>query len=282
VTATLTINRLSESVGAEVVGADPDRLAADDQLAARLLEALEASGVLVFRGLDLLPEQQVALCRRLGDVDLSGPNHHPVTGIYRVTLDKSKNSSADYLHATFHWHIDGATPEDDECPQKATFLSAVAVSDRGGETEFASTYAAYEDLDPAEQEHLRSLRCVYSLEASQRMVHPDPTTEQLALWRRRRTSEFPLVWTHRDGRRSLVIGASADHIVGMAPADSRTLLDDLLARATRPERVYRHRWSVGDAVIWDNRGVLHRATPYDPGSAREMLRTTILGDEPIE
>ena len=53
-------------------------------------------------------------------------------------------------------------------------------------------------------------------------------------------------------------------------------------RATRPERVYRHAWSVGDTVIWDNRGVLHRALRYDPGSAREMLRTTILGDEPIQ
>ena len=62
----------------------------------------------------------------------------------------------------------------------------------------------------------------------------------------------------------------------------RALLDEHLARATAPQYVYRHEWSVGDTVIWDNRGVLHRATPYDPGSAREMLRTTVLGDEPIQ
>jgi alpha-ketoglutarate-dependent taurine dioxygenase len=91
-----------------------------------------------------------------------------------------------------------------------------------------------------------------------------------------------LVWTHRDGRRSLVIGASCDHVVGLDPDESRALLDDLLARATRRERVYRHEWSVGDTVIWDNRGVLHRAVPYDPASPREMLRTTVLGDEPIQ
>jgi alpha-ketoglutarate-dependent taurine dioxygenase len=114
------------------------------------------------------------------------------------------------------------------------------------------------------------------------MVHPDPTDEQLSRWRRRKASQFPLVWTHRDGRRSLVIGASADHVVGMAPDASRALLDDLVARATRPERVYRHEWSVGDTVIWDNRGVLHRAVRYDADSPREMLRTTVLGDEPIE
>ena len=64
--------------------------------------------------------------------------------------------------------------------------------------------------------------------------------------------------------------------------EGRALLEELLARATTPERVYRHEWSVGDTVIWDNRGVLHRAAPYDPASGREMLRTTILGDEPIQ
>ena len=53
-------------------------------------------------------------------------------------------------------------------------------------------------------------------------------------------------------------------------------------RATVADKVYSHNWSLGDTVIWDNRGVLHRAAPYDPGSPREMLRTTVLGDEPIQ
>jgi alpha-ketoglutarate-dependent taurine dioxygenase len=278
---TLTIEPLADSVGAEVIGIDADRLATDHALAAAVLGALEANGVLVFRNLDLDPEAQVAFCRRLGAVDES-PGHHPVAGIYVVSLDKTRNRAADYLHATFHWHIDGCTPEGDECPQMATVLSAKAVSDTGGETEFASTYAAYADLSDDEKDHLGSLRVVYSLEASQRMVHPHPTDEQLALWRGRKTSVFPLVWTHRDDRKSLVIGASADHVVDMDPDESRALLDDLLARATRPERVYRHSWSIGDTVIWDNRGVLHRAVPYDPASPREMLRTTVLGDEPIQ
>jgi alpha-ketoglutarate-dependent taurine dioxygenase len=271
---------LTASVGAALVGVDADRLATDAELAAAVLAALEANGVLVLPGLHLEPEAQVAFCAHLGAVDCSAGSH-PVPGIYRVTLDRSKNPRADYLHATFHWHIDGCTPEGDECPQMATLLSARAVADRGGETEFASTYGAYEALDDDEKARLSTLRCVYSLEASQRKVHPEPSDEQLAVWRRRKTSEYPLVWTHRDGRRSLVIGASADHVVGLDPDESRALLDDLLARATRPDRVYRHHWSVGDTVIWDNRGVLHRALPYDPGSDREMLRTTVLGDEPI-
>lgn len=104
----------------------------------------------------------------------------------------------------------------------------------------------------------------------------------MARWRSRRTHEHPLVWTHRSGRKSLVLGASADYVVGMDVDEGRALLEELLQRATVPERVYRHGWSIGDTVIWDNRGVLHRAAPYDPDSSREMLRTTVRGDEPIQ
>jgi alpha-ketoglutarate-dependent taurine dioxygenase len=277
----LALTKLTSSIGAEVHGVDGAQMAKDRDLAQAILAALEMNGVLLFRGLDLDPEDQVAFCRLLGEVDCSA-SHHPVAGIFRVTLDERRNSNAAYLHATFHWHIDGCTPEADEAPQMATMLSAVAIADAGGQTEFASTYAAYDDLDDDERARVGSLRAIYSLEASQRLVTPHPSDEQLARWRARKTSEFPVVWTHRDGRRSLVIGASCDHVVGLAPDESRALLDDLLARATRPQRVYRHGWSVGDTVMWDNRGVLHRAIPYDVMSPREMLRTTILGDEPIQ
>jgi alpha-ketoglutarate-dependent sulfate ester dioxygenase len=278
----LTINKLTDCVGAEVLGLDLADVASDDSLGAAVLDALEANGVLVFRGLQLDPEAQVSFCRRLGEVDHSSDGHHPVAGIYPITLDRSKNASAEYLKATFDWHIDGCTPLGEECPQKATVLSALQVAERGGETEFANTYAAYDALTDEEKDHFGSLRVVHSLEASQRAVYPDPTPEQLERWRSRRTHEHPLVWTHRSGRKSLVLGASTDYVVGMDLDEGRALLDELLMRATEPDKVYSHAWSVGDTVIWDNRGVLHRAAPYDPASRREMLRTTVLGDEPIE
>jgi alpha-ketoglutarate-dependent taurine dioxygenase len=278
----LTINKLTDSVGAEVTGVDADRLAGDDVLAAAVLDALEDNGVLVFQKLGLEPEAQVAFCRRLGEVDHSSDGHHPVAGIYPITLDKSKNASADYLRATFDWHIDGCTPIEDTFPQKATVLTALQIADSGGETEFASSYAAYDALSADEKERYGALRVVHSLEASQRRVTPDPSPDVLAKWRSRRTHEHPLVWTHRSGRKSLVLGASADYVVGMDHDSGRALLAELLERATAPEKVYSHAWSVGDTVIWDNRGVLHRAAPYDPASAREMLRTTVLGDEPIQ
>jgi alpha-ketoglutarate-dependent sulfate ester dioxygenase len=278
----LTINKLTALVGAEVTGIDPDRLVADDLLAEAVLEALEDNGVLVFPELHLNPEAQVAFSRQLGAVDHSSDGHHPVAGIYPITLDPSKNASAAYLRATFDWHIDGCTPIGDECPQKATVLSAVHVAERGGETEFASSYAAYDALSDDEKQRYASLKVVHSLEASQRRVTPDPTPELLARWRARRTHEHPLVWTHQTGRKSLVLGASADYIVGMDLDEARALLAELLDRATVPDKIYSHRWSVGDTVIWDNRGVLHRAARYDPDMPREMLRTTVLGDEPIQ
>ncbi len=278
----LTINKLTESVGAEVRGVDADRLADDDSLARAVLDALEENGVLVFPELGLNPEAQVDFCRRLGEIDHSSDGHHRVAGIYPVTLDKSKNSSADYLRATFDWHIDGCTPIEDTFPQMATVLSAKHVAESGGETEFANSYAAYDALTDAEKERYGSLRVVHSLEASQRRVTPDPSPEVLAKWRSRRTHEHPLVWTHRNGRKSLVLGASADYVVGMDRDDGTALLAELLDRATVPDKVYSHTWSVADTVIWDNRGVLHRAAPYDPDSPREMLRTTVLGDEPIK
>jgi alpha-ketoglutarate-dependent taurine dioxygenase len=277
----MTVTKLSDAVGAEITGVDVDQLLSDDALPHAILDALEQNGALVFRRLHLDPESQVAFCRRLGDIDMS-PGHHPVPGIYRVTLDPEKNANADYLRGTFVWHIDGCTPLDDEPPLKATLLTAHATADDGGDTEFASTYRAYDDLTEDEQGRFSALRVEHTLESSQRLVNPDPTPEAVARWRTRPGHVHPLVWKHNTGRRSLVLGASTSHVVGMDRDEGRALLDDLLDRATRPERVYRHEWSVGDTVIWDNRGVLHRAVPYEPTSPREMLRTTLLGDEPIQ
>lgn len=275
--ATLTTKKLGATVGAEVRGLDPQRLLDDDTLPKACMEALEENGVLVFRALHVDDDTQVAFSKRLDDVGKAEPAAPPK--IFTVTLDPTKAAMAEYLRGTVHWHIDGAQ---DDVPAKATTLSAHVISSTGGETEFASTYAAYDDLTDAEKKRFEDLRVLHSLEASQRLVHPDPTPEQVAGWRSRPDKEHPLVWRHRSGRRSLVIGASASHVVGMDRDEGTALLDELLERSTAPARVYRHEWTVGDLIIWDNTGVMHRATPYPAGSPREMLRTTIFGNEPIQ
>ena len=273
----LTTEKLSPNVGALVEDIDHDRLLNDPAIPGLVHEALEANGALVFRGLHLDDDTQIAFSKRLGEVEKLGRGDKPE--IFRVTLDKTKNPAAQYLKGTFQWHIDGCT---DDIPIMATVLSAHAVAESGGETEFASTYGAYEALPDDEKQRADELRVVHTIEASQRLHNPNPTEEEVARWRMRPPKEHPLVWQHRDGRRSLVIGATASHIVGMDEDEGKAILQDLLDHATEPERVYRHTWQVGDLVIWDNRGVLHRACEYDPSSARDMHRCTLSGDEPIQ
>jgi alpha-ketoglutarate-dependent taurine dioxygenase len=274
----LTLEKLSPTVGAEVLGVDAERLVDDETLPAWILEALDEHGVLVFRGLHLDDATQVAFSKRLGRVEVfSKKAEHPE--IFRVTLDPAKNRAAAYLRGTFDWHIDGLT---EDIPIMATLLTARAVATEGGDTEFASTYAAYENLSDDEKDRFASVRVVHTIEASQRLVNPNPTPEEVDLWRQRPAKVHPLVWTHLSGRRSLVLGATTDNVVGMDPDEGRAFLDGLLDRATSRDRVYRHEWQVGDLVIWDNTGVLHRALPYDPTSPRDMHRTTLYGKEAVQ
>ncbi|MGG7102646.1 TauD/TfdA dioxygenase family protein [Rhodococcus sp. 24CO] len=260
---------LSPALGVEVIGIDS---LDDEAVVARCLEALKWRGVLLIRGLHLDDEAQVAFSRKLGPVLAPAGKE-----IFKVTLDPAKNPSAEYLRGTFNWHIDDTT---NDVPAKATMLTARHVAMTGGGTEFASTYAAYENLPEQERKRYDDLRVVHSFEAAQRLVEPNPTDEQLASWRRLPTHESSLVWEHRDGRKSLVLGATADYVVGMQPDESRALLDELLAWTTQERFSYSHTWEVDDVVIWDNTGMLHRALPYDPKSERTMHRTTILGNEP--
>jgi alpha-ketoglutarate-dependent taurine dioxygenase len=276
---TVSTKQLSDSVGAEVLDVDRDRLLHDDSVPDECLELLDRHGVLVFRDLHLDDETQVAFSRKLGTVEKVGRGDKDKTEIFRVTLDPAKNPAAEYLKGTFDWHIDGMT---DDIPIMATLLSAHEVAASGGDTEFASTYAAYEDLSRDEKEQALATRVVHSFAAAQRLSHPNASQDDIEMWKRRPPKTHPLVWKHQHGRRSLVLGATTDHVEGMGAAEGRAYLADLLERSTVPERVYRHEWAVGDLVIWDNRGVLHRATRYDASSPRDMHRTTIAGNEAVQ
>ncbi len=273
----IKIEKLGDTVGAEVIGVDRDRLLQDEELPQACLQVLEDNGVLVFRKVHLDDEAHVAFCRRLGEIHVY-PSH-PIPEISVVSLDPSKTAIAEYYKGTFDWHIDGTT---DEIPNKATVLTAHALSEDGGQTEFASTYAAYDRLSDDEKEAYGKLRVLHSFEAHQRRTHPNPTPEMEAYMTRLPKREHPLVWSHRSGRNSLVLGATASHVVDWDLEAGQRLLGELLDRSTASGLVYEHEWSLGDTVIWDNRGVLHRVRPYDAASPREMHRSTILGDEPIQ
>ncbi len=273
-TKTLSTKELTPFVGAEVLDVDLDRIQNDDELPGLVLNTLEARGVLLFRELHLDDEAQAAFCHRLGEVRLFPQS--PIPEIFEISR-RPGNPFSGYTEGAINWHIDGLIDQD--LPTKATILSARVTAAEGGETAFASSYAAYDDLTEEEKEQFASLRVAHSFLAARRFI-ADPTPAQIADWESRGGREHPLVWTHASGRKSLVLGSSADHIVGMDIEESRTLLDDLLQRATTPDRVYMHHWSLGDMVIWDNAGVLHRAMSYaDPN--RRMHRTTIIGTEGV-
>jgi alpha-ketoglutarate-dependent taurine dioxygenase len=263
-------------VGTEVIGVDKERALYDEELPPTLLNALEEHGVLVFRGLGLDDATQLAFSERLGEIEYSPGDK---TGILVITLDPEKNVHAEYLKGAVYWHLDGVTIPTP--PNKATVLTAHVITAEGDATEFASTYTAYEELSAAERKRFKAVKVIHSAEATQRRAIPDPTPEQERLWAKRARVEHPLVWSHRSGRGSLVIGASALSVVGMEQEEGQQLLDELLNRTTRADRVYRHEWSVGDTVIWDNRGTLHRAARRDDDSPRELHRTILAGDEAI-
>ncbi|GAA2437375.1 hypothetical protein GCM10010191_60310 [Actinomadura vinacea] len=158
-------------------------------------------------------------------------------------------------------------------------LTARDVDPAGGDTEFANTYAAYDAFSDQEKAEIAGLRVVHSFAAAQRIAYPDATDMQRAEWEKVPTRVHPLVWTRRNGRKSLLIGATADTIVERPRDRSRELLDRLLTWATQPQFSLRHQWRRGDLVHWDNTGMLHRALPFEPTSRRLMHRTTLVGQE---
>jgi alpha-ketoglutarate-dependent taurine dioxygenase len=281
---------LTPRIGAKAVLRRDDVL--DPAFADEYRAALERYGVLLFPQIGLSDEEQVAFSRNLGDVIPQGPMRADGTQevVFKITLDVRENPSAEYLKATIGWHIDGLF--DDGPPPKATMLSARRLAAMGGQTEFCSTYAAYDDLPEGERQYCESLRIVHSLEASNRATNPNPNPEELARWReaearrdragRIGVKEHPLVWRHQTGRKSLVLGMTVDHVAGMPEAESRALIEKLSAHATRREIVYRHEWQVGDILIWNNCGVMHRVIPYGADSGRLMHRTVLHGVERIK
>ena len=270
---TLRTTDLTPRIGTRI-DADVDTLVSG-VAAAEIRALLEQRGVIVFRGLDIDDEKQLAFTRTLGptgDADIGQ--------IYKVTFDKRENPThADYNYGNFSWHIDRT---DTDVPPFASILTAKRLTPSGGETEFANTYAAYADLPEADKRMIEGLKVLHKVEASYREAVPNPTDEQLATWRAHADKIHPLVWHHRSGRKSLITSTSGAEVIGMSREDGDALLERLMAWASRPEYVYVHEWQLGDTVMWNNTGTMHRARRYDIHAGRLMHRTTVLGDEPFD
>ena len=184
----------------------------------------------------------------------------------------------DYLKGAFYWHFDGTIQP---MPILASLLSSKVLPPSGGNTEFANCYAAYEDLPEEEKERIKDLKVMHSTWNSLLYYEPEPNQEKLKQWIELGEKELPLVWTHTSGRKSLVLGCTAHHVVGVDHNESALILNGLREWATSEPYHYSHEWSVGDMVMWDNTGTLHRAMPYPMDSGRELHRTKLAGEEPI-
>ena len=167
-------------------------------------------------------------------------------------------------------------------PIRASLPSKVLPATGGGDTEFCNTYAACDDLTDEDKHDLEDLRVMHSTWNTLLYYDPEPSIKTLRRMMAIGDRELPLVWTHRSGRKSLVLGCTAHHVMDMDFRKSAELLVRLRDWATQPQFVYRHRWSVGDLVIWDNTGTMHRAMPYDQDSGRLLNRTKLDGEEPFE
>ena len=237
-------------------------------------ELLEQRGVIFFRGLEMDDEQQVEFAKTIGNiVATEGEN-----GIYKVSLDQDVNARAKYLQGSLFWHVDGSLQPS---PNFAALLRAVKLSESGGDTEFCNTYAAYEALPDHEKHEIGQLRVVHSAERSQYCVTPEMSYDEVRFWQTYPTKTCPLVWTHASGRKSILVGATADYIEGVSIEKSRALLAKLRDWCTQPRFVYRHEWQLGDLLIWSNTGTMHRALPYPADSGRLMHRTILAGEEPL-
>ena len=275
---------LNEVFGAEIEGVDIAAGVGEAAFGA-IERAFEEHSLLVFRDQGIDEEAQLAFSRRFGPLETTLPGVANAGGeIIRVSNLMPDGSPKDpdshlalFARANTFWHTDSSFRAP---PARASLLAARILPDEGGDTEFASTRAAYEALSGARQAKLDKLIAVHSIAHSRDKIDPAATTPE----QREALPPVPQALVRENpvtGRRSLLIGAHVTDIVGIEITESEKILAELLAIATRPEHTYRHRRRVGDLVMWDNRAVLHRGHAYDGVGARRLLtRTTIAGAGP--
>jgi len=268
----------------EVTGVDLRRPLLDAEAAA-IRDAFERLSVLVFPGQDLDDQAQIAFSRRLGPLEetragaagAGSPvivlsNIGPDGAIAPPTDKQVLNNRANRL-----WHHDSSFKP---VPARASLLHAREIPGAGGDTEFASTRAAWAALPAELQRAARGRVALHDFGWSRSRVAPELVTEQeRADWPPVRQAIVVEGGAHGP---ALYLGAHARSIEGMGEEEGRTLIERLMEHATQPRFVYAHRWRPHDLVLWDNRAVLHRATPFaNATERRHMVRTTVAGEGPI-
>ena len=279
----LNLRALHPLYGVEIIGVDVAK-PVDDATFAGIRAALDEHSLLLFRGLEMTDERQIAFSERFGPL-LRATSNNPGGGTpfsRQSNLDMKTGDfiPADdkrmrYQKANQAFHSDGSYRV---VPSLCSLLSGRVVPPEGGATEFTTMRGAWAALPAAKQRSLEGLIAEHSLFYSRSLVDPTVMNEE-------QKQEMPpvrqaVVRTNPvNGRKSLFIGAHASHIVGWPVEEGRALLKELLDFCAQPQFVYRHPWREGDLVVYDNRCLLHRATPYDITRYRRILQRTTVSDE---
>jgi len=282
----MRINALSEFTAAEVSGLD---LSApiDDTTFRSVREAWLEHLVLVFRNQTLSDAQLVSFSRRFGELDRAPPNEAAntkgaghVTGNPEVTVISNVVANGIPIGSLgdgeADWHTDMSY---NEIPPSASLLYSLEIPPAGGNTSFASMYAAYEALAPEVKAELEGKLAIhdatYTSAGGLRKGQQPKDDVRLSPG-----AHHPIVRLHPEtGRRTLFLGRRRNgYVLGMPIDASERLLDVLWAAATQPHLIYTHEWRVGDLVMWDNRCVMHRRDAFDPQSRRVLHRTQVKGD----
>ena len=276
-TATMAVRRLSPVAGGEIAGVD---LSAPlgSVLKTAIARAFLEHYVLVFRDQHLTADQQHALTLHFGPIEehvARRPDgaRSPVVHVVQNLDENDHPTSSPRERGNYFWHSDKSYHA---MPSLLTMLHALELPPVGGDTQFANTALGYAALPEATRREIADLKVVHSWEASRGKIGSRPATAEEALERPPVT--HPLVRTHPDtGVKTLYLGLHTSHVVGMAEAEGRALLDRLLAHTTQPAFVYVHQWRRGDLVIWDNRCLLHRAVRnYEMDKHRRILQRTVV------
>jgi alpha-ketoglutarate-dependent 2,4-dichlorophenoxyacetate dioxygenase len=247
-------------------------------------DGMNRYAVLVFRNQPLTAQQQIDFAKSFGPLDIGLkrvfqrkerlPDERLIdisnvdTSGAVAQRDSPKNLSN---FANQLWHSDSSFMK----PRAAySMLHAVVLPSWGGNTEFADLRAAWDALDEKTQHEVEALEAEHYALHTRLLLGDDAYTDE------QKNAIAPAVWPLAtlhpgSGRKVLFVGVHARQIIGWPTAESRMFLADLLEHATQRERVYAHRWQVGDTVIWDNRATAHRGRRYDLAERRELRRTTV-------
>jgi taurine dioxygenase len=283
----MEIRRLGPTMGAEIVGVGLNTL--DQADFDRIRDAFLLHQVLCVRDQDLLPPAQLAFSRRFGALEDQLNAHYTVPGYPEVLVlsnDLKDGKPIGLIDGGDFWHSDSSHRD---FPSMATILYAVKNPDQGGDTEFASMYAAYDALSgdwKARIAPLKGIHAVSKLKNKRVTVSPRRPDGKDFYERQKSLPDqvWPMVRTHPvTGRKALYVSPRFTiGIEGMSEPEADEILDFLFAHQVRPEFVYRHKWRDRDLVMWDNRSVIHQATGgFTYPDTRTMHRTVVAGDRPF-